>query len=94
MLLTSDEVRKIATLARIELSDREVEKFQKELSLVLEYASELNKVDTEGVEEISQVTGLVNVMREDKVEETKLREEIINAFPDKKDNYLKIKSIL
>lgn len=94
MLLTSEEVKKIAALARIEISEQEVQKFQKELSLVLEYASELNKVDTEGVEEISQVTGLMNVMREDKPEESPIRADLIKLFPESKDGYLKIKSIL
>lgn len=94
MLLTPEEVRKIAELARIEISEQEVEKFQKELSLVLEYASELSKVDTEGVEEISQVTGLMNVMREDKPEESPIRDDLIKLFPESKDGYLKIKSIL
>lgn len=94
MQLTSDEVRKISELCRIELKPEEVEKFRKELSLVLDYVSELNKVDTEGVEEISQVTGLVNVLREDKVEYSDLRDKIIKNFPESKDGYLKIKSIL
>ena len=94
MLLTPQEVRKIADLARIQLTEAEVEKFQKELSLVLDYVSELSQVDTEGVEPISQVTGLVNARREDKVETSDLRAAILKNFPEEKDGYLKIKSIL
>ncbi len=94
MPLTKDDVKKISELCRIKLSEEEIEKFQKELSVVLEYVSELNKVDTEGVEEISQVTGLVNVLRDDKPEFSDLREKIIKNFPESKDGFLKIKSIL
>ena len=94
MALTKEDVKKISELCRIELSEAEIEKFQKELSVVLDYVSELNKVDTEGVEEISQVTGLVNVLREDKPETSEIRDAIIKNFPDSKDRLLKIKSIL
>lgn len=94
MLLTKEQVQKIASLCRIDLTEAEVEKFQKELSAVLEYASELQKVDTEGVEPIAQVTGLENVLREDRARQSEHRDNIIANFPDKKDTFLKIKNIL
>jgi aspartyl-tRNA(Asn)/glutamyl-tRNA(Gln) amidotransferase subunit C len=94
MTLTKEDVKKISELCRIELTEDEIEKFQKELSVILGYVSELNQVDTEGVEEIAQVTGLENVFREDVSEQSELREKIIQNFPDKKDTFLKIKNIL
>lgn len=94
MLLTTEQIKKISELCRIELTEDELVKFQKDLSLILEYVSELNKVDTEGVEEISQVTGLENVFREDRAKESELREKIIANFPENTDGFLKIKSIL
>ena len=94
MALTEEEVKKIASLCRIRLSDSEVQKFQKELTVVLDYVSELQKVNTEGVEEISQVTGLVNVFRPDVVEKSEITEEIIALFPESQNRLLKIKSIL
>lgn len=94
MLLTREEVQKIAQLCKIELKENEIEKFQKELSIVLDYASELQKVDTEGVEPISQVTGLENILREDKSRASEFRDAIIANFPERKESFLKIKSIL
>ena len=94
MILTKEEVIKISKLCRIELSEAEVEKFQKELSVVLGYVSELNEVDTDGVEEISQVTGLENIFREDRAQQSPITEEIISNFPDNSDRLLKIKNIL
>lgn len=94
MVLTVEEVKKIAALCRIALTEAEVEKLRKELTVVLEYVSELNEVDTTGVEEISQVTGLENVFREDKAESSAWRDKIIANFPEHKDGFLKIKSIL
>ncbi len=93
MPLTKEEVKKISQLARIELSDSEIEKFQKDLSVVLEYVSELSKVDTTGIAEIAQVTGLENVLRPDQAEYSDLREKIIKNFPESRDGFLKIKII-
>ena len=93
-MLTREEVIKIAQLARIELSEQEVEKFQKDLSTVLEYVDELKKVDVEGLEEVSQVTGLVNVQREDKAVIAENHDAIFSQAPEMKDGYFKVKAIL
>lgn len=93
-MLTREEVLKIAKLSRIELTEKEVEKFQKELSAILEYVEELKQVDVDGVEEVAQVTGLVNVQRDDKAVETENREEILSQAPEIKDGYYKVKAIL
>ncbi len=93
-MLSREEVIKLSQLARIELTEAEVEKFQKELSAVLDYVEELKKVDTDGLEEISQVTGLVNVQREDKAVVAENHQEIFNNAPEMKDGYFKVKSIL
>ncbi len=93
-MLTKEEVIKIADLARISLTDQEVEKFQKELSAVLDYVEELKQVNVDGLEEVSQVTGLVNVQREDKVVDSIDKEEILKNAPEIKDGYYKVKAIL
>lgn len=93
-MLTAEDVKKIAALARIEIDDHEVEKFQKELSSVLDYVEALNQVDVNVLEEVSQVTGLVNVQREDVVVDHGNREEIFSQAPEMKDGYFKVKSIL
>jgi aspartyl-tRNA(Asn)/glutamyl-tRNA(Gln) amidotransferase subunit C len=76
------------------LSESEIEKFQHDLSEVLDYVAELQNVDTEGVEEIAQVTGLENILRPDQPCYSELRATIIANFPESKDGFLKIKSIL
>lgn len=93
-MLTREEVIKLAQLARIELSEQEVEKFQRDLSTVLEYVEELKLVNVEGLEEVSQVTGLVNVQREDVVVDHENRIEIFSQAPEMKDDYFKVKTIL
>lgn len=66
--LTSEEVKHIARLASLNLSEEEVKKYQKELSETLDYIENLNEVDTKNTEPTSQVTGLKNVTREDESE--------------------------
>ena len=61
-MITEKEVRHVAKLARIALTDEEVKKFTSQLSKVLGYMEILNEVDTSKVLETSQVTGLKNVM--------------------------------
>ena len=93
-MLTKEEVIKLGQLARIALTDAEVEKFQKDISTVLDYVEELKAVNVDGVEEVAQVTGLVNVQREDKVVDHGNREEILAQAPEIKDGYYKVKAIL
>ena len=66
-MLSEEQVRHVAKLARIALTDEEVRKFTGQLSGVLDYMNILNEVDTTGVPETNQVTGLKNVMEEDEV---------------------------
>lgn len=93
-MLSIEEVQKIAQLARIELADGEAEKFQKELSSVLDYVNELQQVNTDGLEIVSSVTGLENVEREDEAVMIDYQEEIMSNAPERKENYYKVKSIL
>lgn len=58
---------KLARLARISLTDAEVDEFSGELSAILQYVEQLSAVDTTGLQPTNQVTGLTNVMRKDEV---------------------------
>lgn len=66
-MLSEEEVRHVAKLARIYLTDDEVKRFSKQLSGVLEYVDILGELDTENVECTSQVTGLKNVLSKDEI---------------------------
>ncbi len=93
-MLTTDEVKKVAEMARIELSDSDVEKYQHDLSAVLDYVEELKVVDTTGLEIVSSVTGLENVARNDEAKPIEYQEEIMANAPERKEKYYKVKSIL
>ncbi|HSX46026.1 MAG TPA: Asp-tRNA(Asn)/Glu-tRNA(Gln) amidotransferase subunit GatC [Candidatus Saccharimonadia bacterium] len=67
--LTREDVLKLARLARLDLSEAEIEEFRTELSSILDYVEQLQGVDVAGLKPTNQVTGLTNVMREDEVKE-------------------------
>jgi len=96
MELTKEEVRDIALLARIGVTDDEVSLYQKDMSSVLQYFEKLQEVDTEDVEEIGHITGVTDVYRSDDVIEMddEGKELIMNNIPSKKDGYIKVKSVL
>ncbi len=92
--LTEEEVKHVAKLAKLELTPQEVKKFQKQLSEVLNYVEILKKVKTERVEPTSQVTGLENIFREDKVSPSLSQKEVLSGAENKKDNMFKTKAVL
>lgn len=70
--LSTEQIEHIAKLSRLEIDKEEKELYLKQLSSVLDYVEQLNGVDTENIEPLSNVTGLENIDREDKVEESGL----------------------
>ena len=77
-------------LARLDLSDEEVESFRKELSDILRYVEQLSDVDVSGLEPTTQVTGLKNVMREDEVIDYGVgHEELLRLAPNSQDGQIK-----
>lgn len=70
--LTLSDVRKIATLAMLPLSEILIAKFHSQLASVLEYMSKIQRLNTEDVEETSQVTKLENIFREDKIDKERM----------------------
>lgn len=95
MSLTKEEVLHIAKLARLDLSEEELARFQNDLSSIVEYIGTLSQVDTKGVEETAQVTGMVNRLRDDVVEscDEDARQRLLDALPDKQDGYAKVKNV-
>lgn len=84
----------MAKLARLGLSDKEVEKFQTQLSGILDYVEQLNEVETDDVEPTAQVTGLTNVKREDKVEILENTGALLECSPlPIEKNQIKVKNV-
>ncbi len=91
--ITVEEIEHIAALAQLKLTRPEIEKFQKQLSQVLAYVSQLVKVKTQNVEPTSQVTGLENSFREDEIKDSLTQKETLSFAREVKDNLFKVKAI-
>lgn len=95
-MLEVDKIKHIAGLARISLNEKEIEKYQKDLTNILGYFNDLQKLDTEKVEGIGHITGMQNVFRADKEKDfgSLGKEDILKNAPETKDGYIKVKSVL
>lgn len=88
------EVQRIAKLARIGLSDEEIANMSVEIGNILEFVEQLQQVDIDGVEPTDQVTGLVDVWREDIIKPSLSREQLLTNAPQQKDGYIVVKRVL
>lgn len=91
--MTISDVQKIVALARLELTNDELESYAKEISSILEYIAKLNEVNTDNVPITSQVTGLSNVFREDVIEECAFQGELLAQAAETEDGGVKVKSV-
>jgi aspartyl-tRNA(Asn)/glutamyl-tRNA(Gln) amidotransferase subunit C len=94
MALTPEEVLHIARLARIALSEADVERFTAQLSGILDHFDALAAVDTEGLEPTAHPLPLSNVMREDLVAPSLPRDEAIANAPLAEDGYIRVRAVL
>jgi len=94
-MISKQEVKHIAKLARLGLTEKEIEKMRKELGSILDYMEKLKGVDISKVEPTTHSIELENVTREDKVESEspEERKRIIELAPKTKEGYFKVKSI-
>jgi aspartyl-tRNA(Asn)/glutamyl-tRNA(Gln) amidotransferase subunit C len=92
--ISTAEVERIAKLARIGLSPDEVIQMTAEIGQILEFVEQLQKVDVSEVAPTDQVTGLVDVWREDEVRPSMPREQLLANAPEQKDGYIVVKRVL
>lgn len=95
-MISKEEVKHIAKLARIHLEEKEIEKFQKELSLIIDYFNKLKEVDTKNVDSKFYPSRMKNITREDipGKKDIEQAEKLIDLYPQKKGRYLKTKRVL
>ena len=94
MPLTPDEVKRIARLARVGLSDDEVARFQVQLSEILDYFQRLREVDTEKLPPTAQTLAMHNVMRDDEPRPSFDKEDVLANAPQREDDLFRVRAIL
>ena len=95
-MLSEQEVQHIAQLARLRLTPQEAKKYQKDLSLILDYVGQLKKADITGAAPTSHSVAVENVIREDELrpEGTERIKKLVEAAPQREGDYIKVKTIL
>lgn len=94
-MLSIEEVKHVAMLARIGLKDGEVEKFRTDLSAVLDSFAELQKADVSGIDASGLVPGMENALREDVSHESlqETRAKIMKNVPRTENGFIQVKSV-
>lgn len=94
MTITKEDIIHVANLARLEVSDADIETFVDQLGKILEYVNTLNQVDTQGVPPTSHAISLTNAFREDVASGHLDREEALSNAPEKEDGSFLVPKIV
>lgn len=92
--ITKKSLQHLADLSRLELTEKEEEKFLKDLESILGHFKELESLDTSNIAPMTGGTSLKNVFREDGERKSSLAADpVVDAFPDKKERWLKVPAV-
>jgi aspartyl-tRNA(Asn)/glutamyl-tRNA(Gln) amidotransferase subunit C len=92
--ITADDVRKVAELARLALPEEKIATYTGQLERILDYVAHLEAVDTTDVPPTTRAVEVVNVTRDDRVEATPVREELLNQAPQREGDFFRVPKIL
>ncbi len=93
-MITRDDVRKVAALARLELSETEVERMTRELGGILDHIAALSELKTDHISPTSQVLDLSNVLRDDVVVPSLPVEAVLANAPDRDEQSFRVRAVL
>jgi aspartyl-tRNA(Asn)/glutamyl-tRNA(Gln) amidotransferase subunit C len=93
MSLSLDQVRWVAQLARLQLSDAELESMTRQLSAIVEYVNQLQQVNTEGVEPLSHALPIQNVFREDELKPSLPVDAALANAPDRRGGFYGVPAV-
>jgi aspartyl-tRNA(Asn)/glutamyl-tRNA(Gln) amidotransferase subunit C len=91
--ISKEDVKHVANLARLTLSEDEAERFTKDLGNIIQFAEQLNELDTENVKETTHVLDMKNVLREDEARDWLTREEALKNAPDQENGQVKVPKV-
>ncbi len=94
MKIDKNTINKIARLSRIKLDDRESEDYIKDLNSILDWVEQLNEVNTENVEPLSNISSSILPKREDVSKDTNTSDEILENAPDKLEGFFAVPKVV
>ena len=92
--IDAQQVRKVARLARLELTEAEIEEFTGQLGAILQYVTKMNELDTRDVEPLAHCLPISNVFRADEVRESLGTEKTLANAPERDGPFFKVPKIL
>lgn len=92
--ISIDEVKHVAHLARLAITEEEAQMFTQQLDEIITYAEQLNELDTENVKPTSHVLDMKNVMREDVPSKGLSQDEVLKNAPDHENGQIKVPTII
>ena len=93
-MVTDKDIEYVARLAKLKLSDEEKERLVSQMGDIVEFANNINKLNTDGVEPTNHILKIQNVFREDEVRESYSRDEILKNAPKKEAGCLVVPSVV
>jgi len=93
-MIDLEQVRKVANLARLELTAAEEEQFTTQLNSILEYVEQLNELDTADVPPTTRAIEVSNISRPDQLDPFSDRESLLSNAPDREDDFIKVPKIM
>lgn len=93
MSLSLDQVRKVATLGRLEMAEADLARMQQQLSAILDYVAQLQQLQTEGVEELAHPLPIRNVFRPDEPAPSLPVDEALRNTPTRLGNYFGVPAV-
>ena len=92
--ITRDEVSKVAKLAKLKLSDQQIENHSIQIEKILDYINQLEKIDTTNVPCTTRAIEVINNFRSDRTEKYKNRDDILDLAPSREDDFFKVPKII
>ena len=92
--ITSDEVKHLSVLARVGMTDDEIDVMRDQMSHILDNIDVLNQVDTEGVEPTGHSVDVDTVMRDDEPTPSLPIEDVMANAPDREENHIRVRAVL
>ncbi len=92
--ISSDEVKKVAQLARLELNESEIRQHGEQLEKILDYIKQLEKINTENIPCTTRAIEVVNVLRKDERKDYPNNDELIDLAPTREGKFFKVPKIM
>ena len=92
--ISSDEVKKVAQLARLELNESEIQKHAEQLENILGYIKQLEKINTDNIPCTTRAIEVVNVLRKDEKKDYQNSEELLDLAPSRENQFFKVPKII